>query len=64
MNDTGLFAGRLLRCTAGLPVLLALALLNRVAGHPDALEAAGNLLSMWMLAGRAAPADDIGRAGE
>jgi hypothetical protein len=28
------------------------------------LEAAGNLLSMWMLAGRAAPADDIGRAAE
>jgi hypothetical protein len=54
----------ILRSALGIPIVLCLSFLCTVLGHPDALEAAGNLLSIWILAGSAAPCADILRLAE
>jgi hypothetical protein len=47
------------RCLVIGPIILPLAMLSVFLDEPDALEAAGNLLSMWALGGKIIPCADI-----
>lgn len=47
------------RCVFMFPAIVWIKVISEACGDPDALETSGNMMSMWMLAGKSAPCNDI-----